>query len=106
MIRIVPPVGWSGRVVLVACWWARVMVASTETVQSIISGGVGLGQDLGQYPVPGAVRGIPAVAFPHRLPRAELLPGQVPPLDPGRAPVDDPVHDLPVFLERTAPAGP
>lgn len=35
--QVAAPVSFSGRVVFVACWWARLIIESTETVQSIPS---------------------------------------------------------------------
>ena len=66
-----------------------------------VSGGVGLGQQDGVDSVPDPVRREAAVAFPHGLPRAELL-RQVPPGNPTPVPVSDALDDLSVVSERAA----
>ena len=42
-----------------------------------LPGYIGLSEDLRQYAIPGAVAGIAAMPLPHRLPRTELLAGQM-----------------------------
>ena len=71
-----------------------------------LPGRVGLGKDLRQHPIPRPVTGVTAMPLPHRLPRAELLAGQVTPRDPGAEPVRDALHNPPVVTERvTTPPG-
>ena len=71
-----------------------------------LPGRVGLGEDLRQHPIPRPVTGVTAMPLPHRLPRAELLAGQVTPRDPGAEPVRDALHNPPVVTERvTTPPG-
>ena len=66
-------------------------------------GGVGVGQQRRQNPVPSAVPGVPAVPLPHRLPGPEPLTRQIPPRDPRAVPVDDPFDHAAVLLERVTP---
>ena len=66
-----------------------------------VTGGIGLSEDLPGHGVLGAVGGIPALAFPHCLPRAEAF-GQVT-SDYARAvPVDDALDDSAVVAEMSA----
>lgn len=57
-------------------------------------GSVGPGEQVGQDRVPGAVGGVVAVAFPDRLPGAELLAGKIPPGGAGAVAKDDAFDDL------------
>src|SRR5699024_5085577 len=52
-------------------------------------------------PVPGAVGGVAAVTFPYRLPRSEVLTGQIAPGDAGTVAVDDSLDDSTVVLKRS-----
>ena len=71
-----------------------------------LPGRVGLGEDLRQHPIPRPVTGVTAMPLPHRLPRSELLAGQVTPRDPGAEPVRDALHNPSVVTERvTTPPG-
>ena len=65
-----------------------------------LPGRVGLGENLRQHTIPGAVPGIPAMPLPHRLPRPELLTRQITPRNPGPKPVRDALHDPPIVTER------
>ena len=56
---------------------------------------------MGQHPVPGAVGGVAAVTFPYRLPRSEVLTGQIAPGDAGTVAVDDSLDDSTVVLKRS-----
>lgn len=85
---------------LVPCWWARLMVESTETVQSITPGGVRLGQKPGMNQVPRSVGCVSAVPLPNRLPRTELR-GKVPLGNPTPVPANDVFNDLAIAPKRT-----
>ena len=97
-----PPVTCSARGRFVPCWWARLMVESTLTSQSINPAVSASASRVCQDLVPGAVPGEAAVPLPHGLPRPELL-RHVPPRHPGAVPVDDPVDHLPMITKRLAP---
>lgn len=66
---------------------------------------VGMGQRCGEHLVPGPIADIAAMAFPHRLPRAELI-GEVSPGDARAVSVDD-AFDSPATVAelRPRPAG-
>lgn len=64
---------------------------------------VGFGEDLREHTIPGAITGIAAVPLPHRLPRPELAPWEIPPWDPRPEPVRDPLDHPPVITERMTP---
>ena len=60
-----------------------------------------VGQDLGQYSVPGALGGVSSVSFPHRWPGAEVFSRKVAPGDSGPVPIDDTHDDSAVVREWT-----
>lgn len=62
---------------------------------------IGIRKHVGQHPVPGAVGGVAAVAFPYCLPGAEVLAWQVAPGDAGPVSVDDSFDDSTVVLKRS-----
>lgn len=68
------------------------------------TGRIGVGQQIAQHLVPRAVTAVTAVAFPHRLPGAELVAGQDPPGDAGAVAVDDAVDDAAAIAEGPSPA--
>lgn len=65
-------------------------------------GGVGVGEQGLQNPVPGPVNGVAAVSFPHRLPGAEVF-RQVTPGNSGAVAVNHPFEDLTGVPERATP---
>lgn len=62
---------------------------------------VGLGQDVREYAVPGAVGCVAAMPLPDGLPRAIPF-RQITPRDPGPVAVDDAFYDAAIVSERTA----
>ena len=68
-----PPVTGSARGRFVPCWFARLMVESPPTSQSINPAASASASRVSQDLVPGAVPGQAAVPLPHGLPRPELL---------------------------------
>ncbi len=64
-----------------------------------LTGRVGLGDQPGMDPIPGAVETESLVPLPDRLPRPER-DRQISPRDPGPEPVDDPLDHLAVVPER------
>ncbi len=85
---------------LVACWWARLIVPSTERFQSR-SPAASASERPGQHTVPSAVSGVAAVTFPRRLSGAEVFTGQVTPGDSSPVAVDDSFDDSTVVLKRS-----
>ena len=69
-----------------------------------LPGGISLRKKVRHHAIPGAIAGIAAMPLPHRLPRAELLSGQIPPRDPSAKPVCDALYDSPVVTERVTAA--
>src|SRR5699024_4860691 len=65
-------------------------------------GGVGVGEQGLQNPVPGPVNGVAAVSFPYRLPGAEVF-RQVAPGNSGSVAVDHAFEDLAGVPERATP---
>lgn len=86
---------------LVPCWWARLVVESTDTFQSIAPAASARISSTAWIPVPNPVCCEAAVAL-RRSARAELL-RQVPPCDPAPVPAPNTLDDLAVVPER-APA--
>lgn len=70
-----------------------------------ITSSVGIGNGLSEGSVPGAVD-IASVAFPHGLPWAEELPGQVAPREPHAIPIDDSFNDPTIILKRSSHSSP
>jgi len=68
-------------------------------------GNICLGRQRAKDPVPGPVATVTAVAFPHRLPRPEML-RQIPPRDPSPIPVNDSLGHETVILERSTQLSP
>lgn len=66
-----------------------------------VTGSVGLGKDLHQHAIPGAIDGVSTVPLPHCLPRTEPL-WEIPPRDPGPIPVDNALDHPAIVFERTA----
>src|SRR5699024_8545743 len=60
---------------------------------------VGLRHQCGMDSVPDPEPGVEVVTFPHRLPRAEVVTGQIAPRDPRAGPVDDALDDPPIVAE-------
>ena len=93
-----PPV-W--RVMFVACWWARAIVESTATAQSMIPASSATvsnrANTMSQMPLDAH----PLMPGPDRLPRPKHL-GNVAPGDPTPVPIDDPLHHGPDVTKRPA----
>jgi hypothetical protein len=67
-----------------------------------VTGRIGLGLQLTQHLVPGAIGGKPPVSFPRGLPRSELL-RQITPGHARAKPEHDPFDHLPVITKRPPP---
>lgn len=65
-----------------------------------IAGRVGIGEEPGMDPIPGAVAAEPLVSLPDGRPRAEAT-GKVTPRDTGPEPIDDPLDHLTVIAKRS-----
>lgn len=63
---------------------------------------VGVSQDLGKDAVPGAVGGIPTVAFPDCLPGTEVFSWEIAPGDAGPVSVGDGLDDSSVVFEGSS----
>ena len=93
--------GCSTRLGFVPCWWARLIVESTLTVQSMLPGRVGLGEQRAwiRSQVPSALN---RWCRFHTVCHGPNAGRQVPPRDPGAEPVDRALDHLPMITETVA----